>query len=120
MNTTVKGAQAEQQAADFLARKGYRVLARNFRACGGEIDLVAQCKKDLVFVEVKQRAYQAFGGPLAAVTKAKQQRIARAAVQFIKMHPQVPFANIRFDVICMLPGEITHLENAFSPARTTL
>ncbi len=120
MNTTTQGSWAEQQAADFLAQRGYRIIARNFRATGGEIDIVATFKKMLVFVEVKQRASNAFGGPLAAVTKAKQQRVARAATQFIKTHPQLLKDEMRFDVICMLPGEIEHIENAFYPPRTTL
>lgn len=120
MTTTSQGALAEQQAADYLTRHGYCLLARNFRATGGEIDLVVSDKKTLVFVEVKQRASKAFGGPLAAVTKTKQQRVARAAAQFIKTHPHITYDAIRFDVICILAGQTTHLPNAFSPARTTL
>lgn len=120
MNTTAQGALAEQQAADYLTEHGYQVLARNFRAAGGEIDIVAAYKKTLVFVEVKQRTSNAFGGPLAAVTKTKQQRVTTAATQFIKTHPQYQQNDIRFDVICVLPGEIEHIENAFSPRRTTL
>ena len=118
MNT--QGELGEAQAADYLTRKGYNILARNYRATGGEIDLVVRLKKTVVFVEVKQRSYDAFGGPLAAVTKTKQLRIARAATQFIKTHTNVPYDNIRFDVICILNGEITHLENAFFPPRTTI
>ena len=120
MNTTTQGTLAEQQAAEYLEQRGYTITARNFRCTGGEIDLVAQLKKTLVFVEVKQRTSDAFGGPLAAVTKTKQQRVARAAAQFIKTHPQIGYDEIRFDVICILAGNIEHLENAFSPARTTL
>ena len=120
MNTTSLGALAEQQAADYLTQHGYKLVARNFRATGGEIDLVVSYKKQLIFVEVKQRASQTFGGPLAAVTKTKQQRIARAATQFIKTHPQITYNEIRFDIICILPGEIEHIKNAFFPPRTTL
>ncbi len=120
MNTTAQGALAEQQAADYLTRHGYKLLGRNFRATGGEIDLIFAYKKWLVFVEVKERASQAFGGPLAAVTKTKQQRVARAATQFIKTHPQLTYDEIRFDIICILPGKIEHIKNAFFPPRTTL
>ena len=118
MNT--QGIWGEEQAAAFLKNKGYTVLARNYRAPGGEIDLVARFKKTLVFVEVKQRSYSAFGGPVAAVTKAKQLRIARAAVAFIKTHKNVTYDDIRFDVICILPQGTDHLENAFCPPRATL
>ncbi len=115
-----QGTSGETQAAVYLAQQGYQILARNYRGVGGEIDLVAHLSKTLVFVEVKQRSYEAFGGPLAAVTKAKQLRISKAAIQFIKTHPKVTYDEIRFDVICILNGEITHLKNAFFPPRTTL
>ena len=118
MNTS--GALGEEQAANYLAQKGYRIVQRNFRATGGEIDIVARWKDTLVFVEVKQRSYTAFGGPLAAVTKAKQLRIARAATQFIKTHPNVSYKQLRFDVICILPEGTEHVENAFCPPRSTL
>jgi len=119
MNTTAKGQYAEQRAADFLLAKGYRLLARNYRVRGGEIDLVVQHKKTLVFVEVKARAYNAFGGPLAAVTPSKQRKVALAAAQFLKA-TALKFDSIRFDVVCVLPGQIDHIQAAFSPARTTL
>lgn len=118
MNTL--GAQGEEQAARYLTKKGHKILARNFRSAGGELDIVSRLKKMLVFTEVKQRSYEAFGGPLAAVTKTKQHRIAKTAAAFIKSHPDVAYDEIRFDVICILNGEITHLENAFFPPRTTL
>lgn len=117
MNTT--GQAGEARAATFLEGKGYRILARNYRVRGGEIDLVAQDKKTLVFVEVKARSYTAFGGPLAAVTPAKQRKIALAATQFLK-EKSLKFDSIRFDVVCVLPEQIDHLEGAFTPARTTL
>ncbi|MBP5403858.1 MAG: YraN family protein [Elusimicrobiaceae bacterium] len=115
-----QGAAGEAQAADYLTSKGYQIVARNYQAAGGEIDLVARLKKTLVFVEVKQRSYSAFGGPVAAVTKAKQLRIAKTAVQFIKTHPDISYEDIRFDVICILPKATEQIENAFCPPRTTL
>ncbi len=118
MNTL--GAQGEEQAAAYLTKKGHRILARNFRTPGGELDIVSRIGKMLVFTEVKQRSYMAFGGPLGAVTVAKRRRIARTAAAFIKSHKSVTYDEIRFDVICILGGEITHLENAFIPPRTTL
>ena len=120
MNTTTQGTLAEEQASTYLTKKGYKILARNFRATGGELDIVAQRRNILVFVEVKQRSSQAFGGPLAAVTKTKQKRIAYASIQFIKTHTNIKFSEIRFDVVCILPAEIEHIENAFFPPRTTL
>lgn len=113
------GTDGENQAAALLKQKGYRILARNFAAPVGEIDIIARHKDMLVFVEVKQRTSQDFGGPLAAVTRAKQLKIARTAAYYIKTN--VPkFDKIRFDVICILPEETTHIEGAFLPPRTTL
>lgn len=117
MNTT--GQEGEERAAHFLIQKGYRILARNYRVFGGEIDIVAQDEKTLVFVEVKTRSYTAFGGPLAAVTPAKQRKIAHAATHFLKENSS-KFDSIRFDVVCVLPEQIDHLEGAFIPTRTTL
>ena len=119
MNTKQTGQQGEEQAAQFLVKKGYKILARNFSTPQGELDIIACYQKTLVFVEVKARAYEAFGGPLAAVTLAKQKRLALAAQQYIKMKSP-KFDRIRFDVICILPGKAEHLENAFLPARTNL
>ncbi len=120
MNTSAQGALAEEQAARYLADKGHRVLARNFRATGGEIDIVSFHNKTLVFVEVKERASKAFGGPVMAVTPTKQKRITNAALQFIKINKHVSYDAIRFDVICILPTGIEHIENAFVPARKVL
>ena len=120
MNTTSAGAQAEEQAAQYLTRKGYRVVARNFRVSGGEIDIIALAKSTLVFVEVKKRASQAFGGPVAAVTPLKQKRIAQTAAQFIKINTETHYQSVRFDVICISPAGLDHIENAFFPARMTI
>ncbi len=119
MNTTNAGALGEEQAALYLQNKGWRILERNFSAPGGEIDIIAQDKKTLVFVEVKTRAYKAYGGPLAAVTPAKQKRLAQTAAVFVKAKG-LKFDSIRFDVLCVLPQGIEHVPNAFFPPRTTL
>ena len=119
MNTQQTGQQGEQQAARFLEQKGYKILARNFFTPQGELDLVAAHGSTLIFVEVKTRAYAAFGGPLAAVTPAKQKRLALAAQQYIKIKSP-KFDRIRFDVICILPEKLEHIEHAFVPARTNL
>lgn len=119
INTTQTGQQGEEQAARFLEKKGYQILARNFSTPQGELDIIAYYQKTLIFVEVKTRAYKAFGGPLAAVTPAKQKRLALAAAQYIKIKSP-KFDRIRFDVICILPGQVQHLENAFLPVRTNL
>jgi putative endonuclease len=118
MNTTQSGALGEETAYRYLIDKGYRIIARNFRKSCGEIDLIALNGKTLIFVEVKKRASRAFGGPISAVTVSKQHKIALTAQYFIKENTP-KFDSIRFDVVCLLPGEIEHIENAFIPRRGT-
>jgi putative endonuclease len=77
------GDEGERAAAKFLERRGYRILAYNYRTRLGEIDLIAEDKGTLVFIEVKVRATDRFGGPAMAITVAKQARIARLAQQFL-------------------------------------
>lgn len=109
-----KGAAAEQLAADFLLRKGLAVVARNFRVRGGEIDLVCRDGKATVFVEVRLRSRNDFGGAAASITAAKQGRLIFAARHWLMRHGETP---CRFD--CMLldsldPDKIEWLRNAFS------
>ena len=119
MTTRQAGQTGEEQAVKFLAQRGYQILARNFSTSQGELDIVAQDKNTLVFVEVKTRASMAFGGPLLAVTPAKQKRLTLTAMQYIKAKcPK--FDSIRFDVVCVLPDKIEHVPNAFVPHRHTL
>ena len=79
----VIGSEGERAAAEFLEARGYRILERNYRTRLGEIDLVADEGGTLVFVEVKVRRNDRFGGPAAAITSAKQARIARLAQQYM-------------------------------------
>ena len=78
-----RGDEGERAAAQFLERRGYRILAYNYRTRLGEIDLIAEDKGTLVFIEVKVRGTDRFGGPAMAITVAKQARIARLAQQFL-------------------------------------
>ncbi len=119
MNTSQSGAQGEEAACNYLVGKGLRILARNYRRPYGEIDIIAQDGKTLVFAEVKKRTSGAFGGPVAAVTAAKQRKIVLTAQCYIQENTP-KFDSIRFDVICLLAGKITHIQNAFSPQRGIL
>ncbi|MCL2829721.1 MAG: YraN family protein [Betaproteobacteria bacterium] len=96
-NDSTDGARAESLAAAFLERQGLRVEARNFRARGGEIDLVCRDGKTLVFVEVRLRRSEAFGGAAASISATKQQRLIRAARQYPGSERQV----CRFDCVLL-------------------
>lgn len=95
---TVIGSEGERAAAEFLEARGYRILDRNYRTRLGEIDLVAEEGRTLVFVEVKVRRNDRFGGPAAAITAAKQARIARLAQQYV-VSRRLGERPCRFDVV---------------------
>jgi len=94
------GSAGERAAEEFLKRKRYTVLRRNYRCKSGEVDLVAVHRGTLVFVEVKTRRDESCGSPFEAVDRRKQQRLIRAARQFIAEHDLYD-RNARFDVVAV-------------------
>ncbi len=113
MNTRRQGTAYERVAEEFLIRQGAKILARNVRGAGGEIDLIAQMDGATVFVEVKQRSTDQKGTPGEAVDRAKQRRICRAALVYIKQHGLMD-ARLRFDVVEILDDRIRHVKSAFA------
>ncbi|MGH7707929.1 MAG: YraN family protein [Vulcanimicrobiaceae bacterium] len=107
-----RGRAAEDRAAAYLAANGLRIVARNFRGPGGEIDIVAVDRGTLVFVEVKQRATAGFGSALAAVDARKRRRIRTVAEDFLQFVPHV--TKIRFDVLAIDGDRIRHHRGAFA------
>lgn len=113
-----RGNAAERLAADYLVGRGMRVLARNVRCKGGEIDIVCLDGALLVVIEVRQRARLDFGGALASVTPAKQRRIIRATRHLLQTFAVCRGRCMRFDVIGVqgLPDgahEISWIKDAF-------
>ena len=94
------GRRGEALAARHLCRHGYRVLARNLRAGGVEVDLVALDGPTLVFIEVKARRSLAAGAPQEAVDWRKQQRLRQAAAAFARTRA-LSHRPIRFDVVAI-------------------
>jgi len=92
-----RGAAEEQAAADFLVSQGLRIVARNWRCKGGELDVVAMEGDTLVFVEVRARASVRFGGAAASITASKQTRLIRAAQHYLTTLARVPAC--RFDAV---------------------
>jgi putative endonuclease len=93
------GRAAEAAASRHLERQGYRVLAANFRAKGGELDLVAMDGGALAIVEVRYRATDRFGGAAASITRDKRGRIVRAARALLAVNPPLAKLPARFDVV---------------------
>lgn len=112
------GSASEGRAVAYLKRKGFRILERNYRAPAGEIDIVALDGKTVVFIEVKARRGEGFGGPEAAVDDRKQRRISRAALAYLSAHRALDRL-CRFDILSVREApsrtpRIDHIRNAFS------
>ncbi|MBT5471874.1 MAG: YraN family protein [Nitrospina sp.] len=113
------GREGEDAAVAFLKDKGYRIIQKNFRSKLGEIDIIAQQKETVIFIEVKSRASHQFGHPFNAITPAKQGKIIQVAQSFLAKH-RLMGNPARFDVVGLTidPGnakafQIELLENAF-------
>jgi putative endonuclease len=111
------GREGESEAERFLRRRGYTILDRNVRSPLGELDLVAQQKDVLVFVEVKARRTSALGGAPYAVDGRKQSKLIRLASQYLATH-RIRNRTCRFDVVLCSggtdkPDAIEHIVNAF-------
>ena len=110
------GKLAEDMAAEFLVRKNYRILARNFRYQKAEIDIVAEFNGIIVVTEVKARSYNTLIEPQEAVTKNKIKSIVMCSDFF--MNERKIDKEVRFDIITVLPDEqgvlqLNHIEDAF-------
>jgi putative endonuclease len=94
------GAAGERIAAHYLEGKGYRILERNVRMKGGEIDLIADHDGCLVFIEVRLRRGAAAGAALESVAHRKQERLRRLAADYCVRLPSPP-ASVRIDVVAV-------------------
>ena len=99
LDRRARGDAVETAALGFLQRHGLRLLARKAQARGGELDLVMQDGAMLVFVEVRYRGSDAFGGGAASVDAPKRRRLVRAAQRFLLDHPHFAELPCRFDVV---------------------
>ncbi len=114
-----RGAAGEVMAARYLRKKGYTLIAANYRTRFGEIDIIAADRKYIAFVEVKLRSGAAIYTPEEAVTPLKQQKIVKAAMQYLQLHPSD--LQPRFDVIAIVADDrdpmkarsLEHLKAAF-------
>jgi putative endonuclease len=112
--TAAKGAAAEEAAACHLAEHGLRVIDRNFRVRGGELDLVCLDGASLVFVEVRLRRRSDFGGAAASITATKQARVILAARHWLARHPRYGNSPCRFDCVLLDGQQIEWLRDAFA------
>ena len=111
------GTLGEQAACNALTDQGYRVIHRNYRVRGGELDIVCERNGTLVFCEVKTRTSTQFGLPEEAITIAKRRRLRRLALEYLQREGRRA-RTLRFDVISVFMtagqvGELRHIVNAF-------
>ncbi len=106
------GAQGEEQATEFLKKKGYKILEKNYKNKLGEIDIIAKFKDYICFIEVKTRSTLFSGRPCEAVTVPKQRKIKMTALVYLKLKGLTE-SDVRFDVVEILDDEISLIENAF-------
>lgn len=110
------GMSGQKEAEQFLQKKGYKIVQRNYRIKTGEIDIIASQNNYIIFIEVKFRRNLSHGYPREAVTYSKQQRIIKTALHYIGTS-NLTSVDFRFDVIEVLGTtgnvHINHIENAF-------
>lgn len=113
-----EGQLGENLAHRYLRRRGFTVVARNWRPPqgGGEIDLVAWDAETLVFVEVKTRVSNEWGTPERAIDPEKMHSLRRAARDYAR-RAGVKESNTRFDVIAIVGEKLDYLPDAFGEAR---
>lgn len=119
MNKKDTGEIGEKIAQKFLKKKGFRILETNFRCKEGEIDIIAEKNKCIVFTEVRSKTTINFGTPEESVTKVKRNHLINAALRYLNLHSKLGLA-WRIDFIAVeltVQGKISrieHIENAVS------
>ncbi|OUR64101.1 YraN family protein [Methylophaga sp. 42_25_T18] len=111
------GAQAEEQALQYLQQQGLAVVSRNYHCRRGEIDLIMIDDNTLAFIEVRYRKSATFGGALESVNHTKQKRIIHTAQHYLQQQQTPSHNSYRFDVVAISPNqhapEITWIKDAF-------
>ena len=103
------GRDSEARAQRFLQQHGLTLVEKNFRCRGGEIDLIMRDQHMLVFVEVRFRKDQRFGGAAASVGPVKQQRLWRSASTYLMRFPRLPAC--RFDLVAIEGDDLHWIKN---------
>ncbi len=110
------GRKGEEVTSSFLEKSGYKIISRNYKTKLGEIDIIASDKDTICFIEVKTRNSERFGSPFEAVSAAKQRKISRVALGFLKERSLLD-RRARFDVVSVLYSkeapQIDLIKNAF-------
>jgi putative endonuclease len=109
------GREAENIALKKLKANGYRIITTNFTCKIGEIDIIAEDKKYLIFVEVRSKKNSKYGFPQETVNKKKQNKIKKVALYYLQINDMID-KNCRFDVVAIIFNPVLKVEiikNAF-------
>ncbi|MEO0316116.1 MAG: hypothetical protein RI928_2572 [Pseudomonadota bacterium] len=108
-STVSLGRDAEARAQAFLEQQGLTLVEKNFRCRAGEIDLIMRDGQAMVFIEVRSRKNQQFGGAAASVGPIKQQRLWRTASFYLLKFPKPPAC--RFDLVAIEGHDLRWIKN---------
>ncbi len=115
MNIGLFGLEGEEKAAKHLKKQGYNIISKNFQTRFGEIDIIAEDKEYIIFVEVKARSEKSIAEPREFVDLKKQRKIIKTAEIYLSANPSEK--QPRFDVVevkrTKIKTEINHIMNAF-------
>ena len=111
------GKNGEDLAVSCLLKQGYKIIERNYKTKLGEIDIIADCRGCICFVEVRAKNSLSFGAPEETIIKRKQLQISKAALLYIKKY-KLQDKSCRFDVVSVEGvdkprPEVRLIENAF-------
>ncbi len=109
----MNGAAAEDAALRLLQRRGLKLVARNARFRGGELDLVMRLGELLVIVEVRARGPSRYASAVESIDRRKRAKILLAAQMFVAEHPEHADRALRFDVVAYDGEQVQWIENAF-------
>ena len=109
-----QGDLAELRACKFLLAEGLKLILQNYRCIHGEIDLIMQDGKDIVFVEVRSRTNINYGCPIESINKNKQRKIWDTTIHFLQQRNWLNKANCRFDVIGIHHNDLEWVKDAFT------
>ncbi len=104
------GAEIEELVFGFLQMEGLKLVCRNYRCRGGEIDLIMLDGEVLVFIEVRYRKSSKFGSAAESVTATKQRRIALAAANYLQRNRGQAAMPCRFDVVAVTLAESREID----------
>ena len=109
------GKKGEDIAVVFLKKKGWKILERNYRKQYGEIDIIARKQNLLIFIEVKNRTTDSYGGGLYAINRKKKESFRLVARHFLQQNPSLDTRDIicRFDLISIASDTVEWIEDMF-------